>query len=281
MSSHFLREDRALESYFREIEGLPTPSAEEERELLVRAKKGDREALAKLVYGHLRFVVGIAKRYKNMGVPLADLINEGNLGLIDAVNHFDLNRKVRFLSYAVWWIRQRIISTLNHYATSVRVNPEHRAKLRKIQEATERFLQDTGYDPTTEEVARELGLTPEEVERARQMVARDVSLDAPVSPDSEGTTLSDIIEQTALPPPDEFYEEEELQEIVNRALSTLEERERKILTQYFGIGIENPMTLEQIGRKLGISRERVRQIKDRAIEKLREKFGDILRDYVE
>ncbi|MEO0179907.1 MAG: RNA polymerase sigma factor RpoD/SigA [candidate division WOR-3 bacterium] len=273
--------DRAFEIYLKEIEDIPTLSREEERELLIKAKNGDRDAIAKLVYAHLKFVVHIASKYQGYGVPISDLINEGNLGLLKAIEHFDLSKKVRFLSYAIWWIKQSIYRALDLYSSTVRITPEKRARLKEILETEKRLVHETGFPPSIYEVAEEMGLSPEDIAEARLLARRDVSLDMPVGKDERDTTLGDVLEQAALPSPDEIYEAEEMREILLRLLHRLDKKERNILVLYFGLEGQPQKTLEEIGEIFNISRERVRQIKDRAIEKLRKWHSEDLKDFVE
>jgi RNA polymerase primary sigma factor len=273
--------DRAFEIYLREIENIPTLTREEERELLKKAKEGDREAIAKLVYAHLRFVVHIASKYQGYGVPISDLVNEGNLGLLKAIEHFDLSKNVRFLSYAIWWVKQSIFRALDMYSSTVRITPEKRARLKEILDTEKRLVHETGLSPSIYEVADEMGLSPEDVAEARLLAKRDVSLDMPISKDDAETTLGDVLEQAALPSPAESYETEEMREKLLRLLHKLDKKERNILVNYYGLEGQEPKTLEEIGEMFGISRERVRQIKDRAIEKLRRWHSDELKDFVE
>ncbi len=272
--------ERALEIYLREIESFPAIGPKEERELLIKAKKGDREAIAKLVYAHLKFVVRIAMKYQNYGVPLADLINEGNLGLLKAIDHFDLKRNVRFLSYAVWWVRQAIFKALDNMSSTVRITPEKRAMLKKMKEAEQKLIQETGITPNIYEIAEEMGVEPEDVSEAKRIAQRDVSLDMPINPDSKEGTLSDMIEQTALPSPAESYEAEEMGQILLKMLHKLGRKERNILVNYYGLEGQEPKTLEEIGKMFNISRERVRQIRDRALEKLRRWHEKELHEFI-
>jgi len=273
--------DRAFEIYLREIEDFPPLTREEERELLEKAKKGDRESIARLVYAHLRFVVHIASKYQGYGVPVSDLVNEGNLGLLKAIEHFDLSRKVRFLSYAIWWVKQSIFRALDMQSSTVRITPEKRARLKEVLETERRLVHETGFSPSIYEVAEEMGLSPEDVAEARLLAKRDVSLDMPVGKEDKDTTLGEVLEQAALPSPAETYEVEEMREILLRLLHRLDKKERNILVNYYGLEGQEPKTLEEIGDMFNISRERVRQIKDRAIEKLRRWHSEDLRDFVE
>ena len=273
-------DEKSLEIYFREIADSPTLTPEEERELIIRAQKGDKEAIEKLIYSHLKFVVSIARHYQGYGVPLADLINEGNLGLLRALKRFDPNRKVRFLSYAIWWIRQAIMKALNEQSRLIKISGEQRAKMKRIREAQIDLLQEKGVEPTFEEIAEELGIPAEEVKRSYSLITSEVSLDSPVYPDNEKQTLVDIVNQDALPSPEEAYEEVELVERLKEAMEDLRPRDKMILEMYYGLDDGRPKTLEEIGKKLGISRERVRQLKERALRTLRQKHGELLKNLI-
>jgi RNA polymerase primary sigma factor len=280
MTNLYSIDERSIEIYLKEISELPFLSPEEEKELITRAKKGDREALEKLIYAHLRFVVNMAKHYQGYGVPLADLINEGNLGLLKAVQRFDPERKVRFLSYAIWWVRQAIMKALNEQSRLIRISSERRAKLKRIRETEMDLLQQLGAEPTFEEIANELGLSVDEVKKAYDMVTTEVSLDSPIYPDNEKRTLLDVLDQDALPSPEETYERTERIKKLGTIMQDLPPRDRKILTLYFGLEDGKPRTLEEIGKELGISRERVRQLKERALKTLRNKYGKLLKDLI-
>ncbi len=273
-------DEKSLEIYFREIADSPTLTPEEERELIIRAQKGDKEAIERLIYSHLKFVVSIARHYQGYGVPLADLINEGNLGLLRALKRFDPNRKVRFLSYAIWWIRQAIMKALNEQSRLIKISGEQRAKMKKIREAQIDLLQEKGVEPTFEEIAEELGIPTEEVKKSYSMITSEVSLDSPIYPDNEKQTLVDIVNQDALPSPEEAYEEVELVERLKEAMQDLRPRDKMILEMYFGLDDGRPKTLEEIGKQLGISRERVRQLKERALKTLKQKHGELLKNLI-
>ncbi|RKZ00978.1 MAG: hypothetical protein DRQ10_03035 [Candidatus Hydrothermota bacterium] len=274
-------DERSLEIYLKEIAELPQLTEEEERELIRRAQAGDKEAREKLIYSYLKFVVAVAKRYQGYGVPLADLINEGNLGLLRALQRFDLNRKVRFLSYANWWIRQAIMKALHEQSRLIRVSPESRAKLKRVKEAESDLMQETGEEPTFEEIAKELGVSPEEVKKAYDIAIHEISIEQPVYRDSDKVTLADILDQDALPSPEKAYEERERRDKIREALKILKPRDRRVLELYFGLRDGRPRTLEEIGREMGVSRERIRQLKDRALRQIRERFGKVLEDFVE
>jgi RNA polymerase primary sigma factor len=272
-------EDRSLEIYLREISELPTLNSVEERALILKAKEKDREAIERLIYAHLKFVVSLARHYQGYGVPLGDLINEGNLGLIKALKKFDPERKVRFLSYAIWWIRQSIMKALNEQSRLIRVSEDGRSKLKKMKKAVVELMHEIGGEPTFHQIAKEQGLSVKEVKRTYQIVTTEVSLDAPIYP-GESHTLLDITDQTALPSPEESYESAERTSQLSAALNTLPDREKRILCLYFGLDEEKSFTLEEIGKKMGISRERVRQLKSRALKTMRRKYGYLLKDFI-
>ena len=280
MTNLYSIDERSIEIYLKEISELPFLTPEEEKELITRAKRGDREALERLIYAHLRFVVNMAKHYQGYGVPLADLINEGNLGLLKAVQRFDPKRKVRFLSYAIWWVRQAIMKALNEQSRLIRISSERRAKLKRIRETEMDLLQQLGAEPTFEEIAKELGLSAEEVKKAYDMVTTEVSLDSPIYPDNEKRTLLDVLDQDALPSPEETYEKTERIKKLRTIMAELPPRDRKILTLYFGLEDGKARTLEEIGKELGISRERVRQLKERTLKTLKNKYGKLLKDLI-
>ncbi|RKY98658.1 MAG: hypothetical protein DRQ03_01650 [Candidatus Hydrothermota bacterium] len=276
----FPPDDQSLEIYLKEISNLPQLSPEEERELIIRAKKGDREAIEKLLYAHLKFVVSFAYKYANMGVPLSDLINEGNLGLLKALKRFDPNRNVRFLSYAIWWVRQAILKALSEQSKLIKLSDTHMEKLKTLRNATRDIMEETGEMPSIKELSDLTGMSPQEIQKTYSMFSGEVSLDRPIYEDNEKRLLVDILGQTALPSPESYYAQKELHEVVEEALSTLSERERKILRLYFGLEDGTPKTLEEIGNMMGVSRERIRQLKDRALKKLKMRFGERLKDFL-
>jgi RNA polymerase primary sigma factor len=278
--SPFSIEEKSLEIYLKEIADIPPLSPEEERELVKRAKKGDKEAIEKLIYSHLKAVVNMARHYHGYGVPLGDLINEGNLGLLRALQRFDPKRKVRFLSYAIWWVRQAIMKALNEQSRLIRISSEQRTKLKRIKEKERDMLQELGEEPTIEELAKELGIEPSEIKKAYRLITSEVSLDAPIFPGEEKQTLLDILDQDALPSPEETYEQTERANILKEIIKELPPRDQKILRLYFGLDDGKPRTLEEIGKELGISRERVRQLKARALRTLREKHERVLKDFL-
>ncbi|HEU4563368.1 MAG TPA: RNA polymerase sigma factor RpoD/SigA [Gemmatimonadaceae bacterium] len=261
-------EEGSLDQYLRDISIYPLIDREEETRLAQRIRDGDGEALDKLVRSNLRFVVSVAKKYQNQGVALSDLINEGNLGLIRAAHKFDETKGIKFISYAVWWIRQAILQALAEQSRIVRVPLNRAGTLHRIGKRANALLQELGREPTHEEIAEEMDLTEEEVARTISISQNHLSLDAPLTP-GEDNKLLDYLPDIVNPQPDELAYEKALTESIEEALASLKEREAKILRLYFGLDGEEPMTLEQIGALLGITRERVRQIKEKALSRLR------------
>ena len=264
------RESQSLEKYLQEIGKVDLLTPEEEVDLAKKIKEGDKEALEKLTQSNLRFVVSVAKQYQNQGLSLSDLINEGNLGLIKAAQRFDETRGFKFISYAVWWIRQSILQALAEQSRIVRLPLNKVGSLNKINRAFAALEQEFEREPTAEEIAKLLELPVEEIETTLGVASRHVSMDAPFV-DGEDNSLLDILENpNALEADSHLEYGESLQREIDRSLSTLTGRQKDVLKLYFGIGIEHPVSLEDIGDMLGLTRERVRQIKDKAIGKLRE-----------
>ncbi len=261
-------DETSLDLYLDEISAYPLLSREDERELGRRIKAGDDEALDELVRSNLRFVVSVAKKYRNRGVSLGDLINEGNVGLIRAARRFDETRGIKFISYAVWWIRQSILQALAEQGRIVRVPVNRAGTLHKIGKASSHLHQELGREPTTEEVADELEVSLDEVESTLAIARSHLSLDAPLTP-GEDNSLVDYLADDLTPGPDDQAFDHALESVVEQALSTLKHREAKVLRLYYGLDGQDAMTLEEIGGNLGITRERVRQIKDRALVRLR------------
>jgi RNA polymerase primary sigma factor len=259
----------SLDQYLQEISQYPLIDRAEEARLAKLIRKGEEDALDKLVRSNLRFVVSVAKKYQNQGVPLSDLINEGNLGLIRAAHKFDETKGIKFISYAVWWIRQAILQALAEQSRIVRVPLNRAGALYRVGRQKSNLLQELGREPTVEEIAQELDVTREEVERTLAIQQSHLSLDAPMQPgDEKGRLLDYLPDQFSPGPEDEAYEHA-LKATVQDALSSLKEREAKILRLYYGLDGQDPMTLEDIGSLLGITRERVRQIKEKALVRLR------------
>lgn len=261
------RESASLDKYLQEIGREDLITVEEEVELAQRIKKGDQEALEKLTKANLRFVVSVAKQYQNQGLTLPDLINEGNLGLIKAAEKFDETRGFKFISYAVWWIRQSILQALAEQSRIVRLPLNQVGSLNKINKAFARFEQENERTPSPEELATVLDLPKEKVADTLRVSGRHVSVDAPFA-EGEDNSLLDVLVNNDSPNADRSLMNESLSTEVDRALSTLTERERDIVKYFFGIGASE-MTLEEIGEQFGLTRERVRQIKEKAIRRLR------------
>lgn len=258
----------SLDQYLKEISAYPLLKREDEVELAQRIRKGDEEALDRLVRSNLRFVVSVAKKYQNQGVALSDLINEGNLGLIRAAHKFDETKGIKFISYAVWWIRQAILQALAEQSRIVRVPLNRAGALHRIGKRSAALLQELGREPTVEELADELDISEDEVRRTLSLSQSHLSLDAPLTPGEDNRLLDYLPDQFAAGPDDETYDQA-LMDTVEEALGTLKEREAKILRLYFGLDGQEPMTLEEIGSILGVTRERVRQIKEKALLRLR------------
>ena len=261
------RESASLDKYLQEIVKEDLITVEEEVELAQRIRKGDQEALEKLTKANLRFVVSVAKQYQNQGLSLPDLINEGNLGLIKAAEKFDETRGFKFISYAVWWIRQSILQALAEQSRIVRLPLNQVGSLNKINKAFARFEQEHERVPSPEELASELELPREKVTDTLRVAGRHISVDAPFA-DGEDNSLLDVLVNPDSPNADRGLINESLATEVDRALETLTERERDIIRYFFGIGCSE-MTLEEIGEKFDLTRERVRQIKEKAIRRLR------------
>lgn len=261
------RESASLDKYLQEIGREELITVEEEVELAQRIRKGDAEALEKLTKANLRFVVSVAKQYQNQGLTLPDLINEGNLGLIKAAEKFDETRGFKFISYAVWWIRQSILQALAEQSRIVRLPLNQVGSLNKINKAFAAFEQEHERTPSPEELARLLDLPKEKVSDTLRVSGRHVSVDAPFA-EGEDNSLLDVLVNSDSPNADKSLINESLCVEIERALSTLTDRERDIIKYFFGIG-NAEMTLEEIGDEFGLTRERVRQIKEKAIRRLR------------
>ncbi len=263
------RESQSLEKYLQEIGKVDLLTPDEEVELAKRIKKGDQDALEHLTKANLRFVVSVAKQYQNQGLSLSDLINEGNLGLIKAAQRFDETRGFKFISYAVWWIRQSILQALAEQSRIVRLPLNKVGSLNKINRAFSELEQEYEREPSSEELAAMLDISAEEVETTLGVASRHVSVDAPFA-DGEDSSLLDVLQDDKIQSTDKGLEyTESLSNEIERSLSTLTDRQRDVVKLYFGIGKKHPMSLEDIGMEFGLTRERVRQIKDKAINKLR------------
>jgi len=263
------RESQSLEKYLQEIGKVDLLTPEEEVDLAKRIKQGDQQALEDMTKANLRFVVSVAKQYQNQGLSLSDLINEGNLGLIKAAKRFDETRGFKFISYAVWWIRQSILQALAEQSRIVRLPLNKVGSLNKINRAFSELEQEYEREPSSDELAEMLEIEADEVESTLGVAARHVSMDAPFV-DGEDNSLLDVLENDNIHSTDKDLEYTESLAIeIHRSLNTLTERQCDVVKLYFGIGEEHPMSLEDIGDRFGLTRERVRQIKDKAINKLR------------
>ncbi len=272
------RESASLDKYLQEIGREELISVSEEVELAQRIKKGDQVALEKLIKANLRFVVSVAKQYQNQGLSLPDLINEGNLGLIRAAQKFDETRGFKFISYAVWWIRQSILQALAEQSRIVRLPLNQVGSLNKITKEMARFEQENERRPSTEELAERLDMSVDKISDAIQVSGRPISVDAPFV-EGEDNSLLDVLANDDSPMADADLNKESLSKEVDRALKQLYDREREILKMFFGIGCQE-MTLEEIGAKFDLTRERVRQIKEKAIRRLKGQKSKLLKSYL-
>jgi RNA polymerase primary sigma factor len=263
------RESQSLEKYLQEIGKVELISPEEEVRLAVLIKKGDQAALEKLTKANLRFVVSVAKQYQNQGLTLPDLINEGNLGLIKAAQRFDESRGFKFISYAVWWIRQSILQALAEQSRIVRLPLNKVGLTNRISKAYSQLEQEYEREPTPEELATLLDIDTEEVAATLGVAARHVSMDQPLFDGEEGTLIDVLENHNAISTDNELAVNASLKTEIERSLSTLTDRQKEVIRFFFGIGIDHPLSLEDIGEKFNLTRERVRQIKDKAITKLR------------
>lgn len=262
------RESISLDKYLQEIGKVDLLTPDDEIELAIRIKKGDQKALEKLVKANLRFVVSVAKQYQNQGLSLGDLINEGNLGLIKAAKRFDETRGFKFISYAVWWIRQSILQALAEQSRIVRLPLNRVGALNKIGKAYSNLEQEFEREPSAQELAQELDMDVSEISDALRVSGRHVSMNAPFTQGEENRLL-DVLTNEEVPSPDYTLMSESLKKEIERALSTLTERESEVIKLYFGLNGEHSLTLEEIGEKFNLTRERVRQIKEKAIRRLR------------
>lgn len=272
------RESASLDKYLQEIGREELITVTEEVELAQRIKKGDREALDKLTRANLRFVVSVAKQYQNQGLSLPDLINEGNLGLIRAAQKFDETRGFKFISYAVWWIRQSILQALAEQSRIVRLPLNQVGSLNKISKELSRFEQENERRPSAEELADRLDIPVDKISDTLKVSGRSISVDAPFV-EGEDNSLLDVLPNDDSPSADASLNQESLSKEVDRALRQLYDRERDILKMFFGIGCPE-MTLEEIGAKFDLTRERVRQIKEKAIRRLKGQKSKLLKSYL-
>ena len=262
------RDSASLDKYLQEIGREDLITAEDEVELAQKIKQGDTKALDKLVKANLRFVVSVSKQYQNQGLTLPDLINEGNLGLIKAAQRFDETRGFKFISYAVWWIRQSILQAIAEQARIVRLPLNQVGSLNRINKMFSKLEQEFERTPSPEEIADCLDIEEDKVNEAQKISGRHVSVDAPFK-DGEDGTLLDVLSNGNSPKADISLMNESLQKEIKRSLSTLTDREQDVIILFFGIGIPHPLSLEEIGEKFGLTRERVRQIKEKGVRRLR------------
>jgi len=274
-----LDEQTALDQYLRDVSRHELITPEMEKILGAKAQNGDEEAVQALAKANLRFVISVAKKYQNRGVSLTDLIQEGNVGLVTAARKFDPEQGVKFISYAVWWIRQAILASLANHGRPVRVPLNRASDLARIFREKERLKQELGREPTSYELGRAARLTPELVESLQTLNAAEIRLDAPIG-DSEDSQLVERFITEEAPEPEAEVENRLLHEAISSALSSLDERDAKVLRMYFGLEGKREHTLEEIGNSLGVTRERIRQLRDRALRRLREgDSGEALRSF--
>ena len=263
------RESQSLEKYLQEIGKVELITPEEEVKLAIRIKQGDQNALEKLTKANLRFVVSVAKQYQNQGLTLPDLINEGNLGLIKAAQRFDETRGFKFISYAVWWIRQSILQALAEQSRIVRLPLNKVGLTNRISKAFSQLEQEFEREPTPEELATLLDMDAEEIAATLGVAARHVSMDQPLSDGEDSTLIDVLVNHNAVSTDNELVFKASLKTEIDRSLSTLTERQKDVIRFFFGIGVDHALSLEDIGEHFNLTRERVRQIKDKAITKLR------------
>ena len=275
-----LQTDTIVDQYFHEIESSVGLSAEDEVQIAIQIKEGDEEALSSLVQANLRFVVSVAKQYQNLGLPLPDLINEGNLGLIVAAKRFDGAKGFKFISYAVWWIRQSILQALAEQSRIVRLPLNRIGELTRVNKVLTKLEQRFGRPPEMEEIAEELELEAGDMDMLLRLAQRPVSLEMPCDDNEPDRCFGDLIPDEGLRPSDDVLSEEELKEEIKEAMYALSEGEARVLRMYYGLDGHEPMTLEEIGAYVGRTRERVRQIKEKALQKLRHPArSEVLKEY--
>ena len=275
------RESKSLDKYLQDISKIDLITAEEEVELAQKIKRGDQRALEKLVNANLRFVVSVAKQYQNQGLTLPDLINEGNFGLVKAAQRFDETRGFKFISYAVWWIRQSILQALAEQSRVVRLPLNKIGSINKINKTFSYLEQAHERPPSAEEIAEELGLSVSEVKQSLKNAGKHISMDAPFAK-GEDSNLYDVISASETPMPDTELVKESIREEIGRVLDTLSEREADVIKLYYGIGQSSTMTLDEIGNTFDLTRERVRQIREKAIRKLRKSGkSDLIQSFID
>lgn len=275
-----LQTDSLVDRYFHEIEASVGLSSEAEVQMAKQIKDGDEEALSSLVQANLRFVVSVAKQYQNLGLPLSDLINEGNLGLMIAAKRFDGTKGFKFISYAVWWIRQSILQALAEQSRIVRLPLNRIGELTRVNKTLNKLEQRLGRPPETEEIAAELEVEPGDMELLMRLAQRPVSLETPCDDSEPDRCFGDLIPDDNVPCSDEVLSEEQLKDEIQRAMHALTDGEARVLRMYYGLDGHESMTLEEIGAYVGRTRERVRQIKEKALQKLRHPArSDSLKEY--
>ena len=275
------RESKSLDKYLQDISKIDLITAEEEVELAQKIKRGDQRALEKLVNANLRFVVSVAKQYQNQGLTLPDLINEGNFGLVKAAQRFDETRGFKFISYAVWWIRQSILQALAEQSRVVRLPLNKIGSINKINKTFSYLEQAHERPPSAEEISEELGLSVSEVKQSLKNAGKHISMDAPFA-EGEDSNLYDVISASETPMPDTELVKESIREEIGRVLDTLSEREADVVKLYYGIGQSSTMTLDEIGNTFDLTRERVRQIREKAIRKLRKSAkSDLIQSFID
>lgn len=275
------RESKSLDKYLQDISKIDLITAEEEVELAQKIKRGNQRALEKLVNANLRFVVSVAKQYQNQGLTLPDLINEGNFGLVKAAQRFDETRGFKFISYAVWWIRQSILQALAEQSRVVRLPLNKIGSINKINKTFSYLEQAHERPPSAEEIAEELGLSVSEVKQSLKNAGKHISMDAPFA-EGEDSNLYDVISASETPMPDSELVKESIREEIGRVLETLSEREADVVKLYYGIGQSSTMTLDEIGNTFDLTRERVRQIREKAIRKLRKSAkSDLIQSFID
>jgi len=275
-----LQTDTLVDQYFHEIEKSVGLSAKEEVKIAELIQAGDEEALSDLVKANLRFVVSVAKQYQNLGLPLSDLINEGNMGLIIAAKRFDGSKGYKFISYAVWWIRQSILQALAEQSRIVRLPLNRIGELTRVNKLLTKMEQKLGRPPDVEEIAKEMEINTSDMDMLLRLAQRPVSLETPCDDSEPDRCFGDLIPDEGLPSCDDVLSDEELRDEVKEAMHALTEGEARVLRMYYGLDGHEPMTLEQIGAYVGRTRERVRQIKEKALQKLRHPArSDVLKEY--
>lgn len=265
---HVVEGPDTLRLYLKEISQFPQLTPDEEKEVAKRVQKGDENAFRKMIESNLRFVVAMAKKYARSGYPLHELINEGNLGLIEAVSRFDPARGVRFITYASWWIRQAILAAIAHYGQVFRLPPKLKHELYRFDSKVAHLTQELGRRPTVDEISKELGMTEQDVRQMMAGTPTEVSLDTPIGEGAE-MRLEDLIQDQTVTPVDEALIARSFEQQLDSLLSQLDEKERVIIQRRFGLGDREPQTLAEIGADMKLSRERIRQIEERALTKLR------------